>query len=424
MVIVAWLEKDNMRNIVGWVASVCCCLLVSSSFAQRGLPPKKSTRSTHVTKFAQHIDFQPSMASSLKVPDGWVVELAAYGLGKPRMLLLGPAGELYVTRRDGGDVLMLKDNDADNKFEELKTVVSDFKGVHGIAMKNGWLYLCNNTELRRYKMMNDCSLGPFETLITDLPNGGQHPNRTMAFGPDGMLYISIGSECNDCKESDKEMATILQVDTTTWQRKIFASGLRNTIGFDWHPKTGELWGLDNGSDGKGDRWPPEELNRIKKDGNYGFPFVYGKRVVDQSREDPAGDSKEEWAKNTEPSVLDLPAHMAPIGFAFFSDSIHQDGLTGDALVCWHGSWNSSKPVGFKVQRIRFNNGEPVGTEDFLTGFLKGGFPLFKRKARMGRPAGLAISPTGTVYISDDANGVIYAIRPKSNMPVLLQTLNY
>jgi glucose/arabinose dehydrogenase len=393
--------KRSILYTFGALMGVC-----HMASAQRGLPPKTGTRTTMVTNYPQHLDFLPEMVNLLKVPEGWEVKVAASGLGRPRMLYNGPNGELYVTRRDAGDVLMLRDVDGDHKFDEVKTVLYDFKGVHGITLKDGLLYLCNNMQLRRYPLKGDGTLGDMEMLISDLPNGGQHPNRTIAFGPDNMLYITVGTMCNDCKESDKEAATILQVDPRTWKRTIFASGLRNTIGFDFHPQTGELWGLDNGGDGKGSNWPPEEVNRIIKDGNYGYPFAYGKKEVDQSREDPAGDIKESVVATTQPSVLELTAHMAPIDFKFFKDQKNIPGnYKGDGLVAWHGSWNAKKPVGFKVQRIRFENGTAVGAEDFLTGFLKG-------NNRFGRPAGIAISKEGVVYISDDANGVIYAVNIK------------
>lgn len=385
----------------------------SLAISQRGLPPGKKTRSPLVTRYANHLDFLPDMVKLLNVADGWEVKVAAAGLGRPRMMYLGPNGQLYITRRDAGDVLMLTDENNDQVFDKVTTVLYPFKSVHGITIRNGMMYLCNNNELRRYKITQDGALTDEQTLINDLPSGGQHPNRTIEFGPDGFLYISVGTLCNDCKESDKDAAVMLQVDTSTWQRRIFASGLRNTIGFDFHPQTGVMWGVDNGGDGKGNRWPPEEVNKIEDGRNYGYPFAYGKREVDESREDPPGDTKEAWVKNTEPSVLELKAHMAPIGFRFFDDgnSVPID-YRGDALVCWHGSWNRSKPVGFKVQRVRFENGVAVKTEDFLTGFLKPGFPLFKQKSRFGRPAGVVITPEGVVYISDDANGVIYCVTQK------------
>jgi len=383
------------------IVAACLCLCGLPIYAQRGIPPGDVTTTTHTTKYPEHLDFLPEMVKLLKVADGWTVSIAASGLGKPRMMYIAPNGDLYITRRDTGDVLLLKDNNADSKFDDIKTVEADFKGVHGITMKDGWLYLCNNNELRRYKVDSQGMLTDKEMLFKDMPSAGQHPNRTMDFGPDGKLYISVGTLCNDCKESDKEATTLLQVDPDTWKRTIYASGLRNMIGFDWNPQTKELWGFDNGGDAKGDNWPPEEINHIMQGKNYGYPFAYGKREVDQSREDPAGNSKEAWAVDTEPSTLEFQAHMAPIGFQFFPA-----GPTNvDAIVCWHGSWNRSKPVGFKVQRVKFSNGVPVSAEDFLSGFLVG-------KTRFGRPAGVAITPTGTVYITDDANGVLYCIKQK------------
>lgn len=390
-----------------FLATAAVVLSGGAAFAQRGIPPKEVVTTSHTTKYPEHVDFLPEMVKLLKAPDGWEVSVAASGLGKPRMLHQGANGDLYITRRDAGDVLLLQDTNGDMKFEEVKTVVAEFKGVHGITSKDGWLYLCNNTELRRYKMQPDGSLDGKEMLFKDMPNAGQHPNRTMDFGPDGMLYISIGTLCNDCKESDREAASMVQVDPATWKRAIYASGLRNTIGFDFHPQTGALWGADNGGDTKGDDWPPEEINQIKKGGNYGYPFAYGKREVDETREDPAGNSKTEWVKNTEPSILELQAHMAPIGFRFFGTGPQvPSGYSGDALVCWHGSWNRSKAVGFKVQRINFENGVAKSADDFLTGFLQG-------KTRFGRPAGVTITPEGVVYISDDANGVLYCVKPKN-----------
>jgi glucose/arabinose dehydrogenase len=390
------------RNIIVKGLPILAALTFSNVSAQRGIPPKDVTKITHSTNYPQHLDFLPEMVKLLKVPEGWTVSIAASGLGKPRMLYQTLDDNLYITRRDTGDVLLLKNADKDGRFEDIKTVVAEFKGVHGITMKDGFLYLCNNNELRRYKINPDGTLSSKEMLFNDMPSAGQHPNRTMDFGPDGKLYISIGTLCNDCKESDREAATIIQVDPLTWKRTIFASGLRNTIGFDWHPQTNELWGMDNGGDAKGDDWPPEELNNIMKGKNYGYPLAYAKREVDKSREDPAGDSKEKWTETTESSSMEFQAHMAPIGFQFFPTG---SPYTGDALVNWHGSWNRSKPVGFKVQKVKFLNGKPIAAEDFLTGFLQG-------KARFGRPAGVFITSSGMVLISDDANGVLYSIKQK------------
>ena len=395
-----------MSNLLKITIPIFITLFSFKACAQKGLPPSETKKMKSVTHYAQNMDFDTSLLKLLKVPQGWKVSVAASGLGKPRMLYVGPNGNLYVTRRDAGDVLMLTDKEGDNKFESLKTVAANFDGVHGITIKEGWMYLCNNKELRRYKINPDGTLvSIYETLINDMPNAGQHPNRTIEFGPDSMLYLSIGSTCNDCREG-KDMATIQQIDPKTWKRTLFASGLRNTIGFDWHPQTKEMWGCDNGGDTKGDDWPPEELNHIKKNGNYGFPFAYGKKEVDETREDPPGDTKVNWVKTTEPSMMEFTAHSAPIAFRFFGDVENVPAeYKDDALVCWHGSWNRSKSSGYKVERIKFVNGQPAGSEDFLSGFLiQGG-----DEKRFGRPAGVIITPKGVVYISDDANGVIYAV---------------
>lgn len=379
----------------------------SSVRAQKGIPAKETTSASVNTNFPQHEDFKESMLSRLTVPQGFKVAIAATGLGKPRMMAFGTDGSLYITRRDQGDVLMLKDKDGDGRFEELKTVHTMFSGVHGITIHNGFMYLCSNRELKRAKIKPDGMLEEATMLMKDLPDGGQHPNRTIAFGPDGMLYITVGSTCNDCNDSNPESATILQAAPDGKQRRIFARGLRNMIGFDWHPQTKEMWGADNGADWKGDDIPPEELNKIVDSAHYGWPLVYGAQQVDSTREDPPGTTKEAFAKTTMPSVLTFPAHSAPINFLFLSKAsgFPQD-YKQDALITWHGSWNKSNPDGFKVQRIRFDDGKPVGTEDFLTGFLNKETP-----SRFGRPTGLAISPKGVVYISDDANGVIYSVSP-------------
>ena len=287
-------------------------------------------------------------------------------------------------------------------------MVAQFPGVHGIALHGGYMYLIANRELKRGKMNPDGSVGKLDTLITDLPDAGQHPNRTIYFGPDEKLYITVGSTCNDCDDANQENATVLQVQPGTWKRKIYARGLRNTIGIDWNPQTGALWGADHGRDWLGDDFPPEELNSIKDSADYGFPLVYADRVVDQTREDPIGTTKEEYAKKTEVPGLTFPAHSAPMQFYFLSKAKGWPAqYASDALLTMHGSWNRTKPDGFNVLRVKFQNGQPVGYEDFLTGFFNP-----ETRTRFGRPCGLAFAPTGAVYVSDDANGVIYSITPK------------
>lgn len=401
--------KDMIKNFIGKTGWAFCISILTGSgvLAQKGIPPPDMTTASVNTNFPQHEDFKESMLSRLKVPAGFKVSIAATGLGKPRMMAVGLNGSLYVTRRDVGDVLLLNDLDGNAQFEELKTVVSNFKGVHGITIHDGWMYLCATKKLARGRLNPDGTVGALDTLINDLPDGAQHDNRTIAFGPDGKLYITVGSSCNDCKETNPEHATILVGDADGKNRRIFARNLRNTIGFDWHPQTGELWGMDHGTDWRGDEIPPEELNKLIDGGDYGWPLVWGKQQVDKTREDPIGTTKEAYAKTTQPAVLMFPAHSAPIDFRFLDGlSNLPQGWTDDALVTMHGSWNKKNPDGYNILRIRFENGNPVASENFLTGFLH-----TNGRSRFGRPAGLAISEKGNIYFSDDANGVIYCISP-------------
>jgi glucose/arabinose dehydrogenase len=247
-------------------------------------------------------------------------------------------------------------------------------------------------------------------LIGDLPDGGQHGRRTIGIGPDNQLYISIGSTCNDCAESNPEHATILKTGLNGGPRHVFARGLRNTIGFDWHPETRELWGMDHGSDGRGDNLPQEELNRLQQNGNYGWPYCFGNRQPDPITQPPKGTTKEAYCRNTIPFTIGYQAHSAPIEMVFYKGSQFPAEYRGDAFVALHGSWNRSTPVGYKVIRIRFQNGKPQQFEDFLTGFYLG------REGQFGRPAGLAVMTDGSLLVSDDDNGVIYRIHYNKKNP--------
>lgn len=376
-------------------------------YAQKGLPSKQPYTATVNAVYPQHEDFKESMLSRIVVPPGFKVSVAATGLGKPRIMVLREDGSMYVTRRDVGDVLLLSDKDGDGRFDDLKTVWTKFLDVHGITIHDGYLYLASSKSLKRGKIKPDGTVQDTATLIDNLPDGGQHDNRMIAFGPDGMLYMTVGSNCNDCAETNRENATMLVMNPDGSSRRIFARGLRNTIGFDWQPQTHEIWGCDNGTDWRGDEIPPEELNKIEDGGDYGWPWVYGKQIVDVTREDPTGTTKEAYAKTTKPAVMTFPAHSAPIDFRFIGNAAgFPDDYKNDALVAWHGSWNRKNPEGYKVQRIHYVNGHAIAVSDFFSGFLSVG-----GQSRFGRPAGIIVSKTGKVYISDDENGVIYCVVP-------------
>lgn len=388
----------------------CAILLLAAAgihgqlYAQKGLPSETPTTATVNTVYPAHLDFKESMVSKLSVPTGFKVSVVASGIGKPRMMAVANDGSLYVTRRDVGDVLLLSDKDNDGKFETLKTVWAQFNDVHGITMHDGWLYLVSSKSLKRGKIKSDGMLSDTATLLADLPDGGQHNNRMINFGKDGKLYMTVGSDCNDCGETNKQHATMLVMNADGSDRRIFARGLRNTIGFDWQPQTGEIWGCDNGTDWRGDEIPPEELNKIVDGGDYGWPLAFGKQVPDPTREEPPGSTKAAYALTTKPSIMEFPAHSAPIDFRFLNYDGIPSEYKNDAIVAWHGSWNRKNPEGYKIQRIHFVNGQPTTVTDFFWGFLTDG-----GKSRFGRPAGIIIAKNGSIFVSDDEAGNIYKI---------------
>jgi Raf kinase inhibitor-like YbhB/YbcL family protein len=340
----------------------------------------------------------------LKLPDGFKVEPFAQGLGNSRIIAVSDQGFVYVSRREEGDVLLLKDEDGDGKADKPPVQVVSRAQAHGLAIKDNKLYLVTVKEVFVADIKQDGTLGPLEMIIGDLPDSGQHPNRVMAFGPDGMLYISVGSTCNACNESNAENATVLRATPDGKSRTIFASGLRNTIGFDWNRQTGELWGLDHGIDLLGDEVQPEELNKLEQGKQYGWPHVYGKGDIYPQSTPVGGLTKEQWRDESLPMVLGYTAHAAPMQMKFYSGTSFPAEYAGDAFATMRGSWNRNPASGYEIVRIHFENGQPKTIEPFLTGFLADG-----GKTHFARPVGLAVAKDGSLLMADDANGVIYRV---------------
>lgn len=207
--------------------------------------------------------FSEELLQQLRLPEGFAISVFAQAKGNVRMLAFGPDGTLYVTRREQGDLLALKDTTGDGRADSERIVASNLPYLNGVTVHQGRIYLATDKKVLRANLNADGSLGKLQTLIDDLPDAGQHPNRTLAVGPDNKLYITVGSTCNACNEPNKESATILIANLDGSGRHVYAKGLRNTIGFDWHPDNALLWGFDHGSDSRGDNQPPEELNLLQ-----------------------------------------------------------------------------------------------------------------------------------------------------------------
>lgn len=384
-----------------------CALLLSMTLKASAQQPQplriEQVEGSLVTP--ERLEFNESLLQELKIPDGFQISVFAKDLGNPRNIAVAADGTVYVTRREQGDVLALRDRNRDGQADDIQTVASGYKFVNGITIRQDRLYFVTDRQLYSARLGRDGEVGRPDLLIGDLPDAGQHPNRTIAFGPDGLLYISVGSTCNACNDTNEESATLLVAQPDGRSRTIYAKGLRNTIGFAWHPQTGELWGMDHGSDWRGDDQPPEELNLIQQGANYGWPFCWGDRQPDvYLQNQPQGMTKEQYCANTQPPVLTYTAHSAPLAMLFYTASQFPEEYRNDAFVTMRGSWNRKEPAGYKVVRVRYQNGKPTEFQDFITGFLNE-----EGTAQFGRPVGMAIATDGSLLFTDDTNGVIYRV---------------
>ncbi len=389
----------------------------------------------------------------LRLPPGFSIEIFAKNLPGARVMAFDPLGELWVSRTGENAVTLLTLN-RDGSIISQGDVLKNLKRPHGLALDivlgkertdAGWtdvggdksqnlkaimLYIAEENKISRVSLAPE--IGKPEK-IADLPAGGGHFTRTIGFGPDGRLYVSIGSTCNVCNESDTRRAKIFSMKKDGSDFKEFARGLRNAVFFTWeegNDSTGasavssvpngsppRMWATEMGRDNLGDDLPPDEINMIEGPStssgqnsvpNFGWPTCYGKNIHDT-----------EFDKNTyirnpcmepfeTPSAIDIPAHSAPLGLTFIpraeSRGAWPEEYWGDLLVAYHGSWNRSEPTGYKVVRMKLDdNGRYLGTEDFITGWLTQSGEV------LGRPVDLTFDDDGALYVSDDKAGVIYKV---------------
>jgi glucose/arabinose dehydrogenase len=361
----------------------------------------------------EHREFSAALLENIRLPAGFTIAVFAQDLAEPRGLAVAPNGDVYVAEREDGRVRLLRDTNGDGRADVSRFVSEglreNLRGVHDVAVHQGRLYMVTETELYAAAIQTDGALAEPELLMDDIPAGGQHPNRTIDFSPDGTLFLSIGSTCNACVEPMEDHAAMHRVSDDGREREIYAEGLRNTIGFGWHPVTGEFWGLDHNSDGRGENWPPEELNRIVEGSHYGWPFCGGDRQPDHhlpaDPEDPEPMTKEEFCAGTESPVLTYQGHAAPMQMVFYTAEHFPAEYRNDAFATMRGSWNRNPPTGYEVVRIRFDEaGQPVTFEPFATGWL-----IDDGRAHFGRLMGIGQAADGSLLIGDDTNGVIYRI---------------
>jgi glucose/arabinose dehydrogenase len=335
---------------------------------------------------------------SIVLPPGFAINVFASGLSDPRMMAIGPDGQLYVAERGASRIVRLPDLDVDGQADSLQVVASGMAPPSSLAFyQDGSLYVGLTRRVLRYSQPD--ALGIFqrsETIVDGLPAEG-HNTRTVLFSPDWKnLFVSVGSSCNVCEESDPRRAAILRYNPDGSGEQVYARGLRNAVGITFRPGTDELWATNNGRDMLGDDLPPDTVYLVRPGQDYGWPSCHSGRIID-----PEFGSREACQGIPAPAV-ELQAHSAPLGLVFYTGDQFPQEYRGDLFVAFHGSWNRSQPTGYKVVRIPMDGGTPGPAQDFAVGWLVG-------DNAWGRPVDVISGPDGSLYVSDDAAGVIYRI---------------
>lgn len=350
---------------------------------------------------------QSLLNQRLKMPDGFSLSVFADKLPGARMLLLTDADDLLVSLPKRGKIMLLEqDVNADGIADASRELISGLNLPHGMGFYQDWLYIAEADAIGRIKFdaKSGKTKGVYQRIIMGLPKGGNHWSRSLHFGPDNRLYVSVGSSCNVCEEDDPRRAALLRFTPEGQQAEIFASGLRNTVGFDWHPVTHELYGVDNGRDFLGDDFPPCELNRIHQGGFYGWPYVNGQQIPDP---DFGAKNLDKLANSIAP-IHEFGAHTAPLSLVFIKHDKLRSAIKADALVALHGSWNRSIKTGYKVVALQFDPETGISERDFITGFELDDDVI-------GRPVDIVEASEGRgLYISDDFTGSIYRVSYSGN----------
>jgi len=336
---------------------------------------------------------------TIKLPPGFSISIYARDVPDARSMTLSPNGTLFVGTRQAGKVYAIRGRDHDHVADTVTTIAQGLQMPNGVAFHNGALYVAEVNRILRYDNIEEhLTTPPQPVVITDsYPRETHHGWKFIRLGPDGLLYVPVGAPCNVCQRSDARYASItrLKLDGTGFE--IVAQGVRNTVGFDWHPETKELWFTDNGRDLLGDDVPPDELNHAPKPGlHFGFPYCHGKDIPDLEfgTKRPCSDFV--------PPVLALGPHVAALGMRFYTGAMFPPAYHNQIFIAQHGSWNRSKKIGYRVMRVQLKGDQVTEYTPFAEGWLQG-------EKTWGRPVDVQVMPDGALLVSDDYAGAIYRI---------------
>lgn len=337
---------------------------------------------------------------TLNLPPGFSISLYADSVPNARAMALSPGGVVFVGSRRAGRVYAVADRDGDHKAEVVIPVAHGLNLPTGVAFRDGSLYVAEVSRILRYDNIEArLNRPPRPSVVIDtLPNDRHHGWKFIAFGPDDLMYVPVGAPCNVCeRRDDPRYASILRMRADGTQLEPFAHGVRNSVGFDWHPETHELWFTDNGRDMLGDNLPSDELNHAPRARlHFGFPYCHEGKIPD-----PRYGSVRPCSE-FEPPVVKLGPHVAGLGMRFYTGSMFPEAYRHQIFVAQHGSWNRSTPIGYRVMRVKLAGNQAEEYEVFVDGWLRGA-------QAWGRPVDVLVMPDGALLVSDDRAGVIYRI---------------
>lgn len=344
---------------------------------------------------------QVPFLDKIKLPEGFKIDVFAADIPNARSLALGENGVVYVGSRKEGKVYAVVDADGDYKADEVHVLASDLNQPNGVAYHNGDLFIAEVSKISVMRNVHGRFSDPplMETIRDDLPTEKHHGWKYIAFGPDDKLYVPIGAPCNICnkEEEDPRFASICRMDADGNNFEVFAKGIRNTVGFSWHPTTRQLWFTDNGRDWMGDNEPNDELNCAPEPGmHFGYPYCHAGTILDPK----FGDGRE-CSEFTQP-VQKLGAHVAALGVSFVTKNVFPEKYRRSILIAEHGSWNRTVPDGYRITRVELDGNKAVGYEVFAEGWLSG-------VEKLGRPVDILEMNDGSLLVSDDHANCIYRI---------------
>jgi len=331
----------------------------------------------------------------IELPEGFRIAIYSSEVPNARSMTLGDEGTLFVGTRRAGNVYAVVDRDGDQLADEVFTIANGLNMPNGVAFRDGSLYVAEVNRILRFDEIESNLADPPEpVVVTDsYPSDTHHGWKFIRFGPDGKLYVPVGAPCNIC-EPDEIYASITRIDADGSNREIYASGIRNTVGFDWHPQTGELWFTDNGRDWLGNDLPPDELNSVSKAGlHFGYPYCHGGDLAD-----PEFGKKRPCADTVSPQVK-MGSHVAALGMRFYTGSMFPPPYKNRIFIAEHGSWNRENKIGYRITTVVPGNKD---FEVFASGWLAG-------DEVSGRPVDVQVMPDGALLVSDDLTGTIYRI---------------